>query len=96
MRLVKIAAMKPNILKLISNELHKASPSIIGINETLVQKLVTSPIKILEIITVKSGDELLMVSTNETAACFNAIRPRTSEKSLFITLKQFSYTFKKV
>jgi hypothetical protein len=34
--------------------------------------------------TVNMGDELLTVSTNEIAACFNAIRPKTIENNLFV------------
>lgn len=35
-----------------------------------------------ETITVKIGDELLTVSTNEIAACLSAIRPNTIENNL--------------
>ena len=38
--------------------------------------------KYLETKTVKIGEELFIVSTNETAADLRAIRPKTMEKSL--------------
>lgn len=38
--------------------------------------------KNFETITVNNGEELFTVSTKDTVACFNAIKPRTIEKSL--------------
>lgn len=81
-KLVRTAAKKPKALKLSSNELHSARPSTIGIRLRFVRNPVTSPIKMCEIITVKIGEDDFTVSTNEIAACFNAIKPRTIEKSL--------------
>lgn len=74
--------MKPKKLKFNSNELHKAKPSIIGIRDNLVIEPVTSPINNLETNTVKSGDELFIVSTNDIVACLRAIRPKTIENNL--------------
>lgn len=69
------------MLKFNSNELHRASPSIIGNRDILVQKPVTSPINILDIMTVNKGEELFIVSTKEIVACLSAIRPRTIENN---------------
>ena len=82
MKFVRIAATKPNVLKLISNELHNASPIMIGNRDNFVQKPVYSPIRNLEINTVNIGDELFTVSTNDMVACLRAINPRTIENNL--------------
>ena len=79
---VKIAAMNPKKLKFNSNELHRAKPSIIGKRDNFVIEPVNSPINNLDTITVNSGDELLIVSTNDIVACLSAIKPRTIENSL--------------
>jgi hypothetical protein len=80
--LVNIAAKKPNRLKLISNELHRVKPSIIGKSVILVQKPVCSPISILDMATVNIGEDDLTVSTNEIAACLSATNPNIIENNL--------------
>lgn len=77
-----MAAKNPKVLKLISNELHKANPSMIGIRANFVHLPVISPIMHCETNTVKIGDELLIVSTNDTLACLSAISPSTMPNSL--------------
>ena len=82
MRFVNIAARKPKMLKLISNELHSAKPIIIGSKLIFVQKPVSSPIKNCDIMIVKSGEDDFIVSTNDIDAYFSAIKPNIIEKSL--------------
>lgn len=72
------------MLKLISKELHNAKPSIIGNKLILVQNPVTSPIKSRDIITVNSGDDDFIVSTNDIDDCLSAIKPNIIENSLQI------------
>ena len=81
-KLVNIAAINPKVLKLSSNELHNAKPSIIGNRLSFVQNPVNSRITRREIITVNNGDDDLIVSTNEIDECFNATKHNIIEKSL--------------
>ena len=81
-KFVNIAAKKPRMLKFISNELHNIKPSIIGNKLILVQKPVNSLIMKREIITVNSGDDDLIVSTNDTDEYLRATRQSIIDNSL--------------
>ena len=75
-------AMKPIVEKLSSYAEHKAKPNITGISERLTRKLVGSFNKKLDMITVKTGAELLTVSANDTGTYHKAIRPSKRVENL--------------
>ena len=75
-------ATKPIVEKLNSYAEHKAKPNITGISERLTRKFVGSFSKKLDMITVKTGAELLTVSANDTGTYHKAIRPSKRVENL--------------
>ena len=84
------AHMKPRRWKLASNELHSAKPIVMGTMENFVQWPVFSPRMTRLMSTVNSGDDDLIVATNDTAMYFNAARPKTTVRQRNAPMKIIS------
>jgi len=89
---VPMAAAKPTIVKLNSYAVHSTRPSIIGMRDNCTKMPFFSFRTMYDIKAVKSGAELFIVSTNETATYLNDMRPSRITKNLISAQHECSIT----